>query len=255
MKTRNKIMLGALLIAPLFTFSISAVPASAQEQGRGNSRVAQTTTTKPELTEEEKKALQERLTKRKAEMKVRLTAAEKQRLQTRCKNSTGKISELRGRIKGIETSRAQVYENLVNRLTKLSTRLQERGVDTTELDSQITELQEKIATFTTDLAAYKVAVGDLEDMDCAADAESFKASLEAARAAREKIKVDIADIKTYVNDTIKATLKEIRTALVKEDGSESTDSDESGSDGEQQEGTNDSTGTNETQQTTNEGNE
>lgn len=226
MKTRN-IMFGALLMAPLFIFgSVSAHGTAAEHAAeKAQTRVAQATEESTLTTEERKAKLQERIEKRKTDLKLRITATEKQRLQTRCKNSTGKFNALDGRIKGIETSRTQVYENLADRLTKLSEKLQERNVDTTEFDAEIAQLQEKIATFQTDLAAYKQAVADLKDMgaDCATDAEGFKASLETARSALQKVKVDAADIKTFVNDTIKPTLKEIREGIVKEDGeSEST---------------------------------
>lgn len=221
MKTRN-IMFGALLMAPLFIFgSVSAQGNPAERAAeKAQTRVAQATEETTQTAEERKAKLQERITKRKTDLKLRISAAEKQRLQTRCKNSTGKFNALDGRIKGIETSRTQVYENLVNRLTKLSERLQERNVDTTELDAEITRLQEKITTFQTDLATYKQAVADLKDMgaDCATDPEGFKASLETARSALQKVKVDAADIKTFVNDTIKPTLKSIREGIVKEDG-------------------------------------
>lgn len=225
MKTRN-IIFGALL-APLFIFgSVSAHGTQAEHAAEKNqTRVAQTTEESTLSAEERKAKLQERIAKRKTDLKLRIAATEKQRLQARCKNSTGKFNALDGRIKGIETSRAQVYENLVDRLTKLSEKLQERNVDTSELDAEIAQLQEKIATFQTDLATYKQAVADLKDMgaDCAADAEGFKASLETARSALQKVKADAADIKIFVKETIKPTLKEIRQGIVKEDGgSEST---------------------------------
>jgi hypothetical protein len=226
MKTRNKLMLGAAFIAPLFLFVSVSAQANPQDRGAANQLAQTTTETTTQSTETEKKALLERLTKRKTDLKVRLTNTEKQRLQTRCKNATGQFSALNGRIKGIETSRTQVYENLISRLTGLSTKLQERGVDTTEFDAQVVELQEKITTFQTDLATYKQVVSDLEAMDCATDAEAFKASLEAARTARDKVKMDAQDIKAYVNETIKPTLKAIREQIVKEDGGESEDTTE-----------------------------
>jgi chromosome segregation ATPase len=250
-KTRNKIMFGAVLVAPLFIFSTVSAQNVDQTTGNARKQVAQTSTeTKPQLTTEEKTALQERISKRKAELKVRISNAEKQRLQTRCKNSTGQISSLSGRIKGIETSRTEVYENLVSRLTKLSDRLQDRAIDTTEFDAEIVQLQEKIVTFQTDLAGYKQTVSDLDALgaDCATDAEGFKASLEVARSAREKLKVDVNDIKSFVNDTIKPTLKTIREAIVKEDGEAESDS---GSNTDDQE-TGEEPARNET--TTNEGN-
>lgn len=169
-----------------------------------------TTTT---LTDEQKKSLAERVEKRKTELKTQLKASEKARLKTKCKASQGKISSIRGRIKGIETSRSEVYKNMINRLTNLSDKLENKGADTTELDATIAELQTKIETFNTDLAAYKQAVSDLADMDCEADPDGFKASLEAARTALATVNQDALAVRSYLQDTIKPLLKTIRAQL------------------------------------------
>jgi signal transduction histidine kinase len=188
-------------------------------------KVAQTTTTSTDTTADQENeqeiqttakdtaALKARLEARKAQLKTTLTALEQAKIKTKCATAQGKLSSVRGRIKGIETSRAQVYDNLVDRLTSLSTKLSDKGLDTSELDSEITELNAKIATFQTDLATYKQTVTDLAAMDCKSDPTAFKASLEAARTAQAKVKEDATAIKTYVNDTIKATLKDIRSQL------------------------------------------
>lgn len=225
MKKEIKILVSAVLVAPVLVFaSASAIePRSGSSDSSGTS-----TTTKPlaqsttqtesstsghSLTPEQHAELQKRLEERKASLKTRLTTLEQTRLKTRCKNSQGALSSLSGRIKGIETSRNEVYGALVDRLSKLQSRLQEHGVDTTKLQTEIVELNVKIATFKTDLTAYKDAVNDLAVMDCQADPTAFKASLETSRAALTKLKQDSADIKTYVNDTIKPTLKEIRAQV------------------------------------------
>lgn len=173
-----------------------------------------TTSTQAEgSTTEAEKSLAERIAKRKAELKTQLRASEKARLKAKCKASQGKISSIRGRIKGIETSRSQVYKNMLNRLVKLSDKLENKGADTTELDAAIAELQTKIETFNTDLAAYKQAVSDLADMDCEADPDGFKASLEAARTALTTVNEDALAIRNYLKDTIKELLKTIRSQL------------------------------------------
>lgn len=173
----------------------------------GDSESSTTTTTETEKT------LAERIAERKAELKTKLTNAEKTRLQAKCKAAQGLVSSVSGRVKGIETSRTQVHKNLINRLTSLSEKLKNKGVDTTELNADIATLQTKIDSFNTDLTTYKQAVSDLAEMDCKTDPDGFKASLEAARAAREKVTQDSLAIRGYVNDTIKPLLKTIRAQL------------------------------------------
>ncbi|HSX23816.1 MAG TPA: hypothetical protein VLE74_01825 [Candidatus Saccharimonadales bacterium] len=154
-----------------------------------------------------------RLAKLKAELQIRLSAVEKLRLQTKCVASQGLISSIKGRIKGIETSRGEVYTNITTHLTDLSTKLKNKGVDTTALDADITTLKGDVTTFNTDLAAYKQAVNDLVGVDCKTDPEGFKAALQTARTDLDKVNKDAAAIRTYVNGTIKPLLVTIRAQL------------------------------------------
>ncbi len=226
MKTRIRLVLSILLASPILAFGTVMVKAEtgsgSTDSGSSTSTTSSTDDDKDSETETEvesdpktdSKKLLERLSSRKSELKTKLTNIEQERLKAKCKASqTGAVSSLSGRIKGIETSRSAVHTNLVNRLNKLVEKLKAKEVDTTKLEAEITELKAKIATFKTDLAKYKQAIIDLKAMDCVSDPTAFKASLEAARTLRETVAKDGAAIKTYVNDTIKPTLKEIRAAL------------------------------------------
>ncbi len=215
MKARTRVILSAVMVAPvIFMGSAAAVEGSTSNNttSTSGSDKASAQTTNSE-TSEDKLTLQQRLDKRKAELKTKLTTAEQARLKLKCKASQGLLSRLQGRITGIETSRANVYGELADRLTKFSTKLKGQGVDTTQLQSELEVLNTKIETFKTDLAAYKLAVSDLASMDCATDPTAFKASLTAARTAHDKVMSDSVEIKKYVNDTIKPTLVQLKQKL------------------------------------------
>jgi phage shock protein A len=207
MKTPIKLLLAAGLVLPLFAFSSIAI-VHAEETSTASS----SPTSEPKVAED-KASIQKRIEERKAALKTKITSTEEARLKLRCKASQGTVSSLKGKVTGIETSRDKVYDGLVARLTSLQTKLKAQDVDTAVLDSEITVLQTKITTFKADLTAYKAAVTDLAGMECATDPTGFKASLEAARAAREKVKKDATDIRTYVTATIKPTLQQIRATL------------------------------------------
>lgn len=205
MKRLLALGMSAILVLPvLSTAAVFAIE-------DGTSTTSQTTT--ETSATDTAKALAERIAKHKTELKTRLSNAEKLRLQSKCKASQGLVSSIRGRIKGIETSRGEVYKNIINRLTNLSEKLKNKGANTTELDADIAVLQSKMDTFNTDLAAYKQAVSDVADMDCITDPDGFKAALEAARAARQKVNEDGLAVRSYINDTIKPLLKTIRAQL------------------------------------------
>ena len=212
MKRLLTLGIGAFVAVPFVSGAIVFA-----HDGEPHPKVAQqqsTTTTQPDNTAADPvKALQDRINKRKADLKIRLNAAEKVKIQNKCKASQGLVRSVKGRVQGIETSRTQVHSNITDRLTDLSEKLKNKGADTVALDAAITELKNKIETFNTDLAAYKQAVSDLADMDCTTDPDGFKASLQASRTAQETVSKDAKDIRAYVNDTIKPLLKNIRTAL------------------------------------------
>lgn len=224
MKSKTKLFLSAGLLLPVFVFApVMAVTGQDSTQTLPNTSTTVAHTEAETKSEEDSDASTraERLAKRKAELKTKLDAVKQARIKNKCKASQGNLSSIRGRIKGLETSRSHVYENLVNRLTKTSQKLKDKGLDTAELDTQITELNTLIATFNTDLAAYKLAVGDLAEMDCVAEPIAFQASLEAARLARTKTADDAKAIRTYLADTIKPTLKTLRSLVEKESETES----------------------------------
>lgn len=214
MKNISKIIAASFFVVP-FVF-LQAV--SAETKVVQNPTTTTTETQTPQLTDQQKAELKQRVEKMKLNLKTRLNATEKKRVQDKCKAAQGSVSSISGRVKGIETSRSQVYANLIQRLNELSNRLKEKGLDTTELEKQLVTLQTLVDTFNTDLAVYKSALIDLSAQDCTTDPEGFKAALETARAAGKKVRDDAAAIRTHVNDVIKPTVKAIRDTLDKEEG-------------------------------------
>jgi chromosome segregation ATPase len=212
MKMGTKIVLGAVLAAPVLWVGVSYAEDSVKTTSTDDVKTTSTTEQK-QLTPDEQKELKTRLDKRKAELKTKLSAAEQTKIKTKCKSTQGNLSSIGGRIKGIETSRTEVYGGLVSRLSILSNRLQNQKIDNTALQANITELQNKITTFNTDLTTYKQTVTDLQSMDCTTDPTAYKASLDAARAALTKLKDDSKAIHAYVSDTIKPTLQDVRSKL------------------------------------------
>lgn len=203
MKRFSHIGLSILMILSFFTPAVALAEETTTNQ----------TTTKPTLSAEEQKALQERMAKRKADLKTRLAASEKTRIQAKCIAAQTPLSTVKGHVVSMEKSRVNVYAGVLDKFTSLSEKLKNKGVDTTEFDADIATLKTKVDTLNTDMAAYKQAVSDLVAMDCKTDPEGFKASLETARASLLKLKTDSEAIKAYVKDTIKPLLATIRSQL------------------------------------------
>lgn len=200
--------IGNVICAVLVLATLTAMPLAVAETDPNSN----TTDTKKEETTEAK-ALQERLEKKKAELKINLNQLEKERLKNRCKPAQALVKTEGEKVDGRVVVRTKAYTKLVERLNSLVSKLEAKEVDVTQLKSQIAVLETKIAKFNTDLAAYKQALSDLRTVDCATDPDAFKAALEVARSSRDTLITDATDIKTYVKDTIKVTLQAIRTQL------------------------------------------
>ena len=211
MKRKVITLMGAALLTPVLLFSgVAAIEGSSTS---GSSTTTTTTTSGSTQTEKsDDKGMLERLAARKAERKTKLTAIEQKHLQTVCKSAQGKASSTEAKVKGLSTSRTEIYKNLTTRLNELVTKLQTKNVDVTQLQSEITQLKTLIGTFNTDMATYKQDVTDLVALDCNSDPVAFKASLDTARIDRDKAIADSAAIKAYVG-TIKVTLQGIRSQL------------------------------------------
>ena len=221
MKRYIRLLVSMVFAMPLLAFATTAL-VNAESTATTNSSTTTTTTTtdteKPDDT-----GLLDRLAEHKATLKTKLTTVEQANIKAKCKVSqNGAVNSLSGRIKGIETSRNEVYNNLIDRLNSLVTKLKAKNVDTTKLDAEIVTLKTKIATFQADLAKYKQGVIDLKSMDCVTDPTAFKAALESTRTLHDQVAKDALDVKAYVNDTIKPTLKDIRTQLAATEKTSST---------------------------------
>lgn len=215
MKQRIANLICAVLSLAVFI----GAPAAVAQTDSGND--SSDTTQNEETTEA--KALRERLEKKKAEFRVNLSLVDKERLKNRCKPAQALIKTESEKVAGRVVVRTRAYAKLVEHLNSLVSKLEAKNVDVAELTSQIATLETKIAKFDTDLDAYKQTLSDLRILDCRADPDAFKAALEAARAARDTLVSDAADIKTYVKDTIKVTLQAIRAGLeAQENESENT---------------------------------
>lgn len=209
-KTLSLITLVGLILAPLNGIVL------AQSTGEQNNDTLMTTTQAsptPETRSKEKTTPAERTKARKEQFKIRLSAAQKQQLKGKCKAAQGKVNSVGKRADGIATSRHQVYTNITDQLNKLVEKLKAKGVDTAALEAEIATLGELVTTFKTDLATYRTAVSDLQELDCEADPEAFQAALEAARASLVLVRTDAQAIKQHVKKVIRPLLVEIRKSV------------------------------------------
>lgn len=209
MKLNFKYILGVALAAPL----IIIAPVLADNSSTTSSTGQTQTTTDTETDVKDNTTLEQRIEKHKNDEKIKLTTTETTKLLTRCKPAQAVIKNLGDHVNANVPERVKAYDELNQHLTDIISKLNDRGIDTTQLQAEQKVLAAKITTFKKDLATYKQALSDLNAMDCAKDPTGFKAALLATRALRQNLTTEIADIRTYVMNTIKPTLVVLRKQL------------------------------------------
>lgn len=232
MKHRKKLLIIAILaVLPVFYGQVLAEENTDTDTTTTESTEAEGSEGDESSSEDKTAKLKERLQERKDKITAKLTEAKKNAIKSRCKSAQGLLTSAKARINGVETSRNKIYDNLTNRLTKISGLLEEKGIDVSELDSQIETLKTMIADIKTDIESYKQAVADAAEMTCTDDPEAFRASLDEAKEMRKDIYASSAEIRTYLKETIKTTLKSLRSEL--ESQQDNTADDSNDNEGEQ----------------------
>lgn len=159
--------------------------------------------------------LTDRLTARKEALTTRLTTSQTTRLKARCEAAQVKLTAISERVGSAAGNRVTAYQGIQTKLNDLVTSL-EGQVSTADLAAALTVLDQKITSFETNATDHKQTIADLLEVDCVADPTGFKASLEAAKTEHAALKAASAEIRTYLQETVKPLLQTIRLSLAGE---------------------------------------
>ncbi len=179
------------------------------------STVQDTTTVVPEPTTGIDKIAEraKRIQDRKAAMADKLSSAQESRIAKRCAAAQEKVTSLKTRTEEAINKRITRYNEVTNKLGALLEKLNLAGVDTTVLQSAITEYKAAVNSIQSSVVTYTATLDDLAVMDCGSDPAGFKATLEAARTQLGQVISDSNSIKDNSISAIKAALKTIREGL------------------------------------------
>lgn len=157
--------------------------------------------------------LEQRLETYKVERKID-TKNKEERLKLRCGIAQANLRNLQIRINQAQTTRATAYKNIADILNNLQKSLNEQAFETTNLTAVIDVYNSKVADYTANMNAYKQAVDDAVAVNCVNDPHGFRGALETARLYHEKMVPLITDIRSYVTNTVKTTLTQIKDQLI-----------------------------------------
>jgi hypothetical protein len=211
---RLRILMGTALALPVMLFApmVATAATTTDTTSTAPAPAAAAAASAKEKAEETAK----RLEASKKKFVVKLTPADEARLKARCKMAQTKATTLTTTIAKNNTARVAAYAKVTTKVDKLITKLQDQNIDSKKLEGDAAALKALIKTYTEDLAAYQTALSDVNNTDCVTDPTTFKVNLEAARAARTGVATDAAAIRTYISETLKATLKETKVSLAQD---------------------------------------
>lgn len=166
----------------------------------------------PSVVSAQDTTLEQRLETYKTERKIDSKSKE-DKLKLRCSIAQANLKNLQTRLNQVQTTRATAYKNISDILNNLQKSLNDQAFETTDLSSVIKTYNAKVADYTNNMKIYKQAVDDAVAVNCVNDPHGFKGALETARLYHEKMVPSITDIRTYVTNTVKTTLVQIKDQL------------------------------------------
>ena len=212
-------MTKAFIAACSFSFVIMFMPVMVIAQTETDLEEAQTTTELRPIRSEDVTAesraenRQARIDEIKNSLQERLTAAEEQRITSRCSAAQTVVDQLQSRLDTAQESRANAYAEITTKLTNLEAQITEAGVDASSLSDALTQMQTQVDGITASMIDYSTLLSDLSAMECEADAEGFKAVLETARTERADIVTQAQAIRDYLANDVKSILETLRSQL------------------------------------------
>lgn len=198
MKVGIQIKIGVIFLASILVggFALSGSPLKAQ----------------PESETPVESTLAERLEKRKQAYPVKLNGAQLSSLKARCKASQEKLAPVRDKVIVVQKNRINAYDTLHDRINGLISTVGGQA-DTSKLVQQLTEYEARVDKMEIALAYYRQALNDLIEVDCTADPNGFKSSLEEARTLLTQVLQAATDIRQLIQDSIKPSLVSLRQEL------------------------------------------
>lgn len=188
-----KIILKTFLLASVVSLCLLCVPVKAES---------------PPAAPAEGSTSAQRLEQRKRERTIQLAERDSQRLSQRCVASQTKVRQLQRPSAALFDSRANLYKRIDATTWIVIGQLKLADKDTFELEKQRSALAEKTQAFQTTAAHYLQTLDDIAVINCQADVVGFKALVETARLYHTDLRTRSTDIRTYIVDTLKPTLRE-----------------------------------------------
>ncbi|OGC49859.1 hypothetical protein A2716_00655 [candidate division WWE3 bacterium RIFCSPHIGHO2_01_FULL_40_23] len=131
-------------------------------------------------------------------------------LEKRCTSIEARIQNRITRYDSLKDMHLKRYQNLREKVARIITSLEAKGLDVTKLKTDLEMLDAKIKKAQDDYAAFIAKLKETKDLSCGSSEGEFKAKLDEARALLKTFREDLEDIRNFYKTTIKADVLELR---------------------------------------------
>jgi flagellar basal body-associated protein FliL len=158
-----------------------------------------------EAENQEFETREQRAAQRLEAARTRLEAARAER----CEFVKAKLQFHLDRAAAIREHRQKRYDHISDRLTALADRMDVSGLDSSQLRTELIELDALIATYSTNFATYEATVQAAITASCE-DSDAFKAALLEAKQALVQLRSNARSVHTFFRAQLKPLLSEIK---------------------------------------------
>lgn len=154
--------------------------------------------------------LQKRVDAYKKKLQNNPSQSELDRLKLRCSVAQNVLKNVQTRTTNAQQKRTEAYTKINKTLDELVVTLKAESIDTTKLEAQAKELATKTAAFSKTQEQFTQAVKDANELKCTDDPLALRAAIQEARTLQTQLQTQSAEIRTYITNVLKPTLKQIR---------------------------------------------
>ncbi len=130
----------------------------------------------------------------------------------RCENRVKRIDNKIEMFKRSNRFQQERFLKIHTRVSNLIVRLEEKSIDVSQLTTDLTTLKTKIDTLNTEQQNLLKALEDLKAIECT-DAEGLNNSLSEVKLVLADVRAATDDIRTFLGETLKADLADVKEEL------------------------------------------
>jgi hypothetical protein len=217
-----------ILFAPVFAFGLflalsSVVMAMTQEERDAQRAEIQAVRDERDQIREELKETRKELVEERNEFRDKVRNEMKEKI---CERWQNRIRTRLNRYENKKQQHKQIFESLLERLDKMSAKLDDAGLDTSDLEEYISVLEGKVSDL---MQVHDDFLGELnlaDDQTCGESEGEFKKQLGEARNMIPEVRSALDDVRDYYRDTVRPELIDLKLQLIDEDEDQDKDEDE-----------------------------